>query len=229
VTERILLAFRRHPELVDDEHLHDGYISIEAGGCIVEKTDYENVPFKRLINRLASAARTRPHAGVFMMLLDRKPEPLAIELRPDFAKMLREDPVRLLDFLSPAPVRVSLRSEIPVRDNVVVRPAPLRTGYDTLAENFGDAVYCKRDKNKIESPLDGRWADVGEFVCKTGLSAEMCGRWWAIQTMELIDSQWEHQRFYLPREWNTSGPWIHHADLKAMYVMYVKEKRACSE
>jgi hypothetical protein len=35
------------------------------------------------------------------------------------------------------------------------------------------------------------------------------------------------ERYYLPRVWNTSGPWISHEDLQKKYREYLKEREQC--
>jgi hypothetical protein len=47
-----------------------------------------------------------------------------------------------------------------------------------------------------------------------------------VPAQELIEKQ--KTRYFLPRAWNTSGPWISHDDLKKLYENYLKEKAECS-
>jgi hypothetical protein len=122
---------------------------------------------------------------------------------------------------------------------VVVRDTPpevravvrVRAGYDTLADSFGDNVYVRHraDDGKIECPCCGRWMaelDATETLrCRcTGriVPAKICGSWVEICTVDLTEHP-NVQRFYLPRAWNISGPWIKKDDLTKKLATYLQE------
>lgn len=159
----------------------------------------------------------------------------------------RTDRAALGDYVSP-PAELELIKNLPDEfikatdqyDNlrVVVRdsaPAErvkieLRTGYDTLAESFGENVYVRfRDDGCIECPCCGRWKAQlrGDHVttCECNehvYSVTHVGSWIEISTENLLTLV-HVPRFYLPRAWNISGPWITHADLSRKLYVFNKE------
>jgi len=254
--DRILLAWERSTELVGDEHTNSGYISVEQDGLIVLKQDFEAALYHTMITDLSRMARSRPEAEVHFMRLDQKPQPVAMQMDAKMLKLLREDPVKYITATSPPPIRVDLRSKTKVAVQDAVKLRPLRVGYDTLADAFGDEV-CIRVRFgdggafDAECPGCGRWAGFGmkastnQYLlrCEQGcsnpkahgtwvaverlapLSKTENPRWAVVSLKELLDKKYE--RYFLPRAWNTSGPWIIHEDLQKKHEHYLKEKQAC--
>lgn len=159
----------------------------------------------------------------------------------------RADHTNLQDYVSP-PAELEFVKKLPAEfikateqyDNlrVVVRdsqPAErvkveLRTGYDTLAEAFGENVYVRfRDDGYIECPCCGRWKARLEgdhvIVCECNervYNVDHVGSWVEICTENLL-ALVHVPRFYLPRAWNISGPWVTHADLSRKFDVFNKE------
>lgn len=257
MADHILLAWSRRHELDGDEHLHDGYISVESKGRVILKEDFKGLHYHQLITRLSAKARARPDAELFMLRLEQK-QPMALGLDKDTADLIRKDPVSYIRATSLPAQRVVLRrnSKVGVSDEVTIKPLPIRAGSDALAEAFGDHVYLRVRPHpqvglQVECPGCGRWvgfamrASTQQFLvkCDKGCSKPTSSatwvaieelapaskdenpRWAKVSTELLLAHAYE--RYYLPREWNTSGPWISHADLVKKYEHYIKEKETC--
>jgi len=95
-----------------------------------------------------------------------------------------------------------------VEDRLIhVRDTPtslIRAGVDTLADAFGDVVYCRADtigSGHIECPGCGRWG-ASCIACGFTLAGEYQGQWFGVSVSALLASGLN--RFYLPRKWNES-------------------------
>lgn len=168
--------------------------------------------------------------------------------------LLREHPEDYINSFSLPPIRVITRDEVRPRDVLRVR---VRAGHDTLADAFGDEVYCRYKDNKVESPFTGRWRPPDVVQTPEGtrrallqvhlgdpelvkrqveggpqlrLVPEGEPQWAAIKTEALLKfaQVFGADRYYLPRAWNQPGPWISHADLQKKYDEYLKEKEDVS-
>jgi hypothetical protein len=157
----------------------------------------------------------------------------------------RTDGGRLVDYVVPDEERNQIRDYPHVYAaekhdvTVVVRERPvsqervkihIRAGYDTLADAFGDNVYVHhRDDGCVECPCCGRWharIEDETLVCRCNgsiTSAKLCGSWVELPTFDLVFGVPGVARFYLPRAWNNSGPWISREALSAKYVKFIKE------
>lgn len=217
--QKIILAFQRQADLQNNEHLLTGHIDI-----VLEKSKqrigFEDFSFARAVRRFAGIAIEHPEAALFMMRLEQKPKPVAMHLNEAQSKALREDTEAFIQELSPPPQRVVIRktSTVSVGDAVT-----FKAGADVLADAFGDEVYIRRRGEMYESPITGRWVSAGEIGAWT-LSVNES--WASVPTHLLLAEK--KDRYFLPRAWNTSGPWISHADLEKKYFEYLKEK-ACTE
>ena len=131
--------------------------------------------------------------------------------------MLRTYPHRYIEALSPEPRRIVLRVDDKVSMGSAVMTS-IRAGVDTFADAFGDRLYFRYKGGKVESPLTGRWIeeDGQLFDC------EEHERWLSLSTDQLLHTQ--RERYFIPRAWNTSGPWITHEDLQKKYDKYIEEK-----
>lgn len=132
----------------------------------------------------------------------------------------------------------------------------VRSGHDTLADAFGEEVYLEMKTGTIQDPETGHWASLGFEVKTGGFMIRKEGsnkssEWLRIELVEgpagpmdspdftskLAQARWAKmktaellkrscQRFYLPRQWNTSEkrPWITHEELRQKYQEYLEEK-----
>jgi hypothetical protein len=207
------------------QRLDDAYMaSIEVDGRIVWGAS--KIPFAQMIMKLS------------------------VYLQVSMADRLvwrRTDRAALSDYISP-PAELELVKKLPaeflkateqyddlrviVRDSQPVERVrvELRTGYDTLAEAFGENVYARfRDDGCIECPCCGRWKArlEGDHViaceCNERIyNVDHVGSWIEIPTENLLMLV-QVPRFYLPRAWNISGPWVTHADLSRKFDIFNKE------
>lgn len=236
----ILLEYERRSELTDEDHLYDGSIVVKEGEKITE-LPFVGMPYHQMTTRYAEHARKNPTKKLLFMRRDQKPTPMAIEMEPEMAKLLRIDPVRYIKMTSPPPRRIKLKlgTDVAVEDSVAARPIP--AGRDTMADAFGDAVYVRmRRGGGSECPACGRWHAVttmdenrnGFIRCKCGFTA-VCksylteyGGWVGIHTGELLQvmEKSELPRAFLPRRWNEGGPWVSYENLKQRYERFCKER-----
>jgi hypothetical protein len=111
--------------------------------------------------------------------------------------------------------------EEPVSVPPVKKLAHVRTGEDTLADAFGESMYCAYKSGKFESPFSGRWEDLDTLDSRMGaVSFVLSGHWLILRTSQLLGTA--QSRYWSPREWNPEG-WISHADLQKKYDEYTKE------
>ena len=152
--------------------------------------------------------------------------------------------------------KVALEATVKTQDDVKLQ---LRAGHDTMADAFGDYIYLKlrphdKDGMQGECPFSGKWAGFGananntsQFLLKTGrqnahkdwVPVELVGgsktenpKWVRVKTEELLSHTMsgEHpDKFFIPRKWNKTSPWIDREELETMYIKYKKEKEACSD
>ena len=206
--------------------------------------EFEKLSFSKMFTRLAHHLREQPEAAAVVYRNDR-PGLIPYVLDPEVTALLRQDPVAAIHSLTYAPPPVA-----PPRERTAVPPAsvpleasPLRAGEDTLADAFGDEVYTPLRAGAIECPGCGRWGKISDeagsptFVCWRdcrkddqvgGYPVTPGGRWAAVAVRRLLATP--STRFWLPRAWNPSGPWISRDSLRDMYAAYQAEKATlCSE
>ncbi len=176
-------------------------------------------------------------------------------LKEDPVRYIRATSFSPID-LRPESKKVRSESRVKVTDSVSLKLRPLRAGVDTLADAFGDEVAVRvrfgdGGAFDAECPGCGRWAgfgmkaETGTYLirCENGCSNPKAhGTWvpvealaplsrkenprWAKVKVETLLSK-KYKRYFLPRTWNTSGPWISHEDLQKKHEHYIKEKQAC--
>ncbi len=231
-THDVFLEYRR------EENLSSGSLIVQIAGETVSVESFELSTFRDVLTRLARTLaktagaprvilRRTDCANLFPYVLDRA----TVEL-------FRADPVAAIHsmiFETPEAVVVKKPESTPVE------PAPLRVGYDTLADAFGELVYVRTRATSIECPGCGMWGEVtvgrsgrGVFTCRRRCASNfrvmisLTKLWAAVSVDALLDN--EHMtRFFLPRSWNDGRPWITREELQTKYTAYVAEKEtACS-
>lgn len=172
--------------------------------------------FAFMMSRYAEALQQHDGAVAVMQRTDvAGSRPLVLESA--VVDLLRTDPAAAIRAMSPAPRTVVVRDTVAPVDAVNVR---LRVGHDTLADSFGDFVYLRLREGLVESPVTGRWVAPKELPLET----EACGeRWYRVVTRALLALG--KDRYYLPRSWNTDGPWVSHVALAERYDNFCKEIR----
>ena len=178
--EHVLLAWsRRHALDENNDHLNDGYISVEKKGKIVSKEPFAGVPYHKMITQLSAETRAHKSAKVFLLRLEAQPA-LASEVSPEMTKLLREDPVQYIRATSQAPptmLRRSVMSDVKPKSDVKITVQPLRAGYDTLADAFCEHVYLSirmpgEGVFEVECPTCSNWtgfamkAETGKFLIR---------------------------------------------------------------
>lgn len=116
----------------------------------------------------------------------------------------------------------------------------LRVGHDTLADAFGDKIYLAKKDGLVECPGCGRWKGkvhtvvpgcISEYCsdCDLKLPGDDHDKWMSVDTGILLT--WSGgvgcvriDRFFIPRKWNETGPWISRADLSEKYHEFIEEK-----
>lgn len=257
---QVILAWRRRSELSGDDHLLDGYFDIKFDDGSDKPLEFEGLPYPRMIGLFANHACEHPEASLYIQRLDQEPEPVLMKLEDNMAKLLREDPVSYIRATSPPARVIKLKlgdsvkatkvapnkGEVDMDDfRVESAKSPIQGGYDTIAESFGDDIFCRVSGDLVECPNCGRWArmwpaenvlqsnmNMRSLQCDSCLFKELVvlqgGKrsWAVIPTEVLLQNETTGQkRFFIPRAWNKDGPWIKYEELKQRYEAFCKERR----
>ncbi len=251
----ILLSYRRHPELVDDEHLFSGSLELYTpSGSRLELLPFEQLSFNKMLSRVSEHLRQNPDAQVVLTRLEQtalRP----IQLGEETRVLLRDDPVTAIRTMNVQ------AGQAPPTDQH--RPV-LRSAYDTLAEAFGLHLYVRMHTGYIEDPLTGKTASLA-FGHKSGwrirgegdswtnwlpislpelegqtvafsadddkAAQELAGqlarcKWAVISIFDLLERP--GNKFFLPRLWNSHGQWITRQALNERLDKYNQEKAQAS-
>jgi hypothetical protein len=243
----IVLAMRR-VEKLDEEGMHKftGYLDVVCESKADNiRTDFPGaVTYRQAVTLLATAAKRHLGARLFLLRLDQRPQQVALQLDGSLSKMVREDPVAFMRLMDPTmgrPQKLDISMSVKKEHSAAIKPNPLPAGYDTLAEAFGDDVYCRMKRGgATECPFCGRW---GRWQMDAGLHCKECGvlilgmgivtamgGWFKIRVpylLEFADFK-DKPKLFIPRAWNENGPWISVEDLRQRYDEYTKEKEQCS-
>jgi hypothetical protein len=202
----------------------------------------EGLTFAQLMTRLARELRAQREWGndVKHVELHRlELEGSVYAMAPSEIAQLIEDPaaaIRSMHEPDRTVVVRDLKKPTTAAERELVHPR-LRAGHDTLADAFGDWTYLRmRSEQGVECPFCGRWTTVycyfgGPFeflcgACSPSIAYTVYGEpvdgWFKVKTSELLI--YDVERYFLPRRWNKSGPWISHEELKQMYETFCKER-----
>jgi hypothetical protein len=233
---KLILAYKRRKALVDDTHLFDGYLQEDSVRLKLEGKTFAELIFK-LSERLRGLVLT-PHDEVAMIRLE---QPSVVHAMDDNqVEMIRTHPHKYIEAMSPPPRRIVLKvsDRVPVGEVVATS---IRAGIETLIDAFGELVYAKmKVGGGTECPVCGRWKAATykqeETFTTRCTSCDFVGvppshfitsdgGWVAFYVEDLLSVDAEKRpKFFLPRLWNTSGPWITREDLQARYDKYLEEK-----
>jgi hypothetical protein len=148
----IILHNKRHPELVDDEHLFSGTLELQdPEGKSLKRDSFVGLQFRQMMVRVSRVLREHTSAAVVIRRTDRKGL-RPIQLGEETRVLLRDDPVqaiRLMDVQPGQPVRSS--------EPASFGGGMLRAAYDSLAAAFGERVYLRMRNGNVEDPITGRW------------------------------------------------------------------------
>ncbi len=211
-----------------DGETYHGVLSVETPPEIVvqEKSRrFEGYTFPRMMSGLAGLIRAHDECVVTLARLE-VPESEYV-MDAGTVDMLRTDPAAAISSMSHESRVVYVRD--PGK-----QPAPpprlLRAGHDTLAEAFGDHVYCiVNQRGQFECLGCGRWSTVTPTSmvcsnCELRMYGTTCGgsKWFRVRTADVLGKA--HARYYLPRIWNPSGGWIKHDDLSMLFLSFTEER-----
>lgn len=213
-----------------ETRLYDAWFDVTSGTEFHKSELFERT-FSQVMTQLARFIRDFK-GDVDVVLHRTEVKDSQYKLDEETVKLLNDDPAMAVRTMT-VPDRI-----IYVRDNRPERiSSGLLTGHDVLANAFGDSIYCRNCEGRIEDPVTGRWIEPMRSMRKLGLCVVYDtkeGRiqelhctgeegWYRIKTEDLLRLK-DVERYFLPRKWNKSGPWISHEDLKQMYETYCKER-----
>lgn len=216
----ITLRYRRLHEAVDGDFPYEG--SITADDC---KMQFTALPFKKLVGMLHEVLQKyQEDTRVIFQRVDR-PGITPFELGPHTIKQLRVDPVgayRSMNFNS--------------------EPSLSATGM-SVGRDFSRHIYVAVSNCRVEDPITGTWKVLAyghkqgwkirgdnnkssTWISIVGLLDDapegstsieriVFVRWAIVDVEDLLNTS--AKRFYIPRPWNTNGPWISRDELQYMY------------
>ncbi len=228
----VLLKYARVRDVrgVHGEDFFSGSIEYTQENLPMHSQSFENLPYRKMMTELHKVAVVNPGYDIFSFRTDMKAP--AFHFPQDMAMMLRGDPTAFINMMTPKPVKVHVndvgKADQKVTDAVEQMKNVVRAGADTLADAFGEIVYIKvrADQRRVEDPISGRFVPLDDL---RGLLLDGFGpqaRWASLFVEDLLGLNAD--RYYLPRAWNKSGPWISHAELRARFDTYMKEKESCN-
>ncbi len=241
----IVLAYKRLPELVEDEHLFSASISLQDGeGSVVFQRSLADMEFHKMMTEVSRDLRESPDAHVVLQRTERSGiAPMVLE--EDTRVLLRDDPVQAI-----AAMNIKSGSKA---GGTVVRSAP--SPFDDAAEEFGLRVFVRMRNGMFEDPVTGTWKTVAysskgkcwliradnnksETWLEVGIpslslalkvddmeavGAELAKSCWATVKVEDVLQQ-NTNKFFLPRRWNTHGQWIGRTELRKLLDEYNNRK-----
>jgi hypothetical protein len=214
------------------ELTYSGTITVEQPGSYASE-DFDGYTFARMMARVATHVRKLISVfGDARVILSRtglaNSEYL---LDSQTVELLNVDPAAAISSMSHPDTVVHVRDEM-----TSDRPG-LKVGHATLAASFGDEVYCAYTRGELECPGCGRWSSLANGFIITTFTCQHCsfqtigvtqGPWFVVDVKQLLLSPALATRsFYLPRKWNTGGPWIHSSDLQERYETFLRERSQC--
>lgn len=220
-----MLLFQPDGALVTGRVLFGDAASGEPGAVTLvafEKAAF-SLMFARLAEQVSGFVEREEKIGVTIRRTDLSQPALRLDDETIF--LLHADPVTVIRGLQPSPAKVFVRRADPAS------LSPLRIGFDALAATFGDEVFIRRRGDQVECPCCGRWTDVRTApeanrpslsvcrsrACDITLPIVLRGDRWASLTVSSLLAAPGRERFFFPREWNKSGPWITRKDLEVSH------------
>lgn len=218
---------------------HDVIIAYRRVGTTftgnVDGKEFSQLTYEDMMLLAQTALREHPEAGLIIQRLERD-DLLPVHLEPALLSLLKSDLAGYVKATTVPDRTVTLnptrRLSKLVAPHVIPRGG-LRVGHDTLAAAFGERIYLRARRAKVEHPATGRWVEYTELEKWLGTSnaevillSESVG-WVAISVQEVLNTG--TILLYLPRDWNTYGKWITRDQLQAMYDEYKKAAIQCSK
>jgi hypothetical protein len=199
-----------------------------------------------MMSKLAKKVRTF-YCGVPNVILHRFEVSGEYKLSESTVQLLNDDPAAAIRSMSHPDRKVVIPRIVCAPKDELVTQSLLRAGHETLADAFGFYTYFRLKNGKIECPHDGRWKEysvvtayntpgvyyqgpVTDEYSTLWFSPNIVNEKWARTFTKTLLDVWKKKglsRYFLPRAWNKSGPWISHEDLKQKYETFCKEREEC--
>ncbi len=244
----VMLSYRRTAE-----DLSTGDIKSDENGLTTDEGTFENLEFKRMMQKLASVLLCFPEDQPVDVLLQRTDREGLLPYKLDAAtvNLLRTDPVAAIQAMeypthSPSGTVRRVREERQLH----VLP-PIQVGHEALADSFGDVLYFRVRGHELECPGCGFWgmftspgllADperAGQVFKTIFVCPKKCKERFAVTCQEklgYVDTEFllertKLDRFYFPRAWNGGRSWVSRESLQKKYDEYKAEKEnvSCSQ
>ena len=218
--DAIYLRYKRLHEKVAGEYPYTGTLALNA-----EEIDLPALSFRDIVQRVHEVLRAHPGTSRVVFQRTERPGIMPFELGPRTVDMLRRDPeeaYQAMNFNTEKSVQATGSGEGSV---------------------FSRHVYLRVENGNIEDPLSGQWLTFaygeklgwmirgpGNNTSKwlplvgliddapegaKGIERLAYTRWALLDVEELLARTNSH--FYLPRPWNTNGPWITREELLHLY------------
>ena len=130
------------------------HLTYMLDGALVERRG-EDRPFSAVIYVLSEALRTCSADIQAVLRRSDRPGLDEIVLDNQLRDLIRQDPDKYLAIVT-EPDRVVVVGDLKAKQSTFSATPYIRTGYDTLAEAFGDSVYVRlRDDGRVECPCCG--------------------------------------------------------------------------
>lgn len=225
-------------------------IDMQSTGRIVVRDEgkeeiffsFDQLDFEPMLYKFAEALQANPSAAGVIQRTDR-PGLIPYVLDERTVDLFRTDPITATKSMS-TPYGSPSTTAKRIREESAPVASGLRIGHSTLADAFGDELYCRYDKQRerIECPCCGIWArlllrdvDARYYIsCKNPSCAphgkplflkSKNGKWASFSTFDLLATH--SDRFYFPRTWNEGKVWITWEGLNNKYKQFEKEKKSC--
>lgn len=181
--------------------------------------EFEKTHFNKLLGE-ASRRLNNPDIDIQKIIIERidRQGLRPVVLDNPTQEVLKTDPVvaiRLLNYEGNL-----MRSEGKGR----TAPPPIRSGYDTLSESIGEEIFCRQHKGMVECPGCGMWSTAnGPFTCKkkcqiSQVPVTFTETWAKFKVTDLL--QLNLDKYFIPREFNPTKPWITWEALNNLYLMW---------
>lgn len=229
----VVLSYKRMREKRGDEYPYNGKIEVR-GGASKHSESFLGWEYKKVIVRLHQLLLEHDAKKVIFQRTERD-DLMPVELGERLLKLLREDPL--------SAYRAMLYESAPIQTSTT-------KVQDRAANFFDEVVYLRMVNGTIEDPEtgtmlslaygpqsgwrirrndnnSGAWIPiqpVDESPDGTSFGERLAFfRWAKVKVQDLLDQKLE--RYYLPRSWNTKGPWISHVELSDRLESHLAGKK----
>ena len=209
--------------------LSSGVLILQEDELTISTTPFTRVTFKEMLRLLAVCLSTFGDARVVLRRSD-APNLFPYVLDQQTVDLFRTDPlaaIQSMTFELPSSPRIA-------KPDKAIEVLPLRVGYDTLSDAFGETIYVRARNETVECPVCGLWLPVknGEILCDRrcpsiylpqAIPVTVSSLWAGVSVEKLLSLPVD--RFFLPRPWNGPGDvWISRSELHNKYTAYKAEK-----